>query len=150
MRVLITTTSGLGHVLPMVPLARAVQARGHDVLWATSAETCDWVEEAGISARPAGMALKDRQQEFWRRNPEARSLPPEKVPEIMFQAMFGAIAAPAMLVELLPFALDWAPDLVVHDAAEFAGPIVAALAGVPNVVKSFGGLSPRATGGCCG
>jgi hypothetical protein len=33
-RVLFTAPAGLGHIHPMVPLARAMVARGHDVLWA--------------------------------------------------------------------------------------------------------------------
>lgn len=143
MRVLITTPSGLGHVLPMVPLARAVRARGHEVLWATAADTCSWVEDAGVATVAAGMVLRDRTPEFWRRNPEVRALPPEQIPDVMFPKMFGGVAAPMMLADLLAIVRDWEPDLVVHDAAELAGPIVAALVGAPSVVKSFGALIPR-------
>ena len=57
--------------------------------------------------------------------------------------MFGAIAAPAMLAELVPVALEWRPELVVADAAEFAGHIVAAELGVPSVTKGFGALLPE-------
>jgi UDP:flavonoid glycosyltransferase YjiC (YdhE family) len=42
MRVLITTSSGLGHVLPMVPLAHALRDRSHDVLWATGPDAQPW------------------------------------------------------------------------------------------------------------
>jgi UDP:flavonoid glycosyltransferase YjiC (YdhE family) len=143
MRVLITTPSGLGHVLPMVPLARAVQARDHDVVWAAAADTVSWVEDAGIPTVTAGMAQADRMPEFWRRNPEVHALPPERIPDVMFPKMFGGVAAPVMLADLVPVVRDWKPDLVVHDAAELAGPIVAALVGAPSVVKSFGVLTPR-------
>lgn len=61
----------------------------------------------------------------------------------MFPKMFGGVAAPIMLADLLPIVRDWEPDLIVHDAAELAGPIVAALLDIPNVVKSFGALTPR-------
>ena len=37
MRVLFSSTSGLGHVFPMLPLAQAFGAAGHEVLWATGA-----------------------------------------------------------------------------------------------------------------
>jgi UDP:flavonoid glycosyltransferase YjiC (YdhE family) len=47
-----------------------------------------------------------------------------------------------MLADLLPLVQEWRPELVVNDAAELAGPIVAALAGVPNATKSFGALIP--------
>lgn len=142
MRVLITTPSGLGHVLPMVPLARAMQARGHEVRWATSADTVSVVEAAGLSAMAAGMDQHERSPEFWRRHPEVRDLPASQVPEVMFPKMFGGIAAPVMLADLLPMVRDWPPDLVVHDAAELAGPVVAAMHGAPSVVKSFGAVVP--------
>jgi UDP:flavonoid glycosyltransferase YjiC (YdhE family) len=143
MRVLITTPSGLGHVLPMVPLARAIQARGHEVVWATAADTRSWVEDAGVPTVAAGIVQADQMLEFWRRNPEVRALPPEQMPNVMFPKLFGGVAAPVMLADLLPIVRDWEPDLVVHDAAELAGPIVAALVGVPSVVKAFGALIPR-------
>ena len=36
MRVLLSSTWGYGHVFPMVPLAQACLAAGHDVLWVAS------------------------------------------------------------------------------------------------------------------
>lgn len=142
MRVLITTPSGLGHVLPMVPLARAIHARGHDVRWATAADTMSVVEAAGLPAIAAGMDQHDRFPEFWRRHPEVRDLPASQVPDVMFPKMFGGIAAPVMLADLLAVVRDWPPDLVVHDAAELAAPIVAAQQGLPSVVKAFGAAVP--------
>ncbi len=47
-----------------------------------------------------------------------------------------------MLAGLEPVALDWRPNLVVADAGEFAGHIVAARLGVPSVTKGFGPLLP--------
>ena len=49
-----------------------------------------------------------------------------------------------MLADLLPLAEAWEPTLVVHDAADFAGPIAAAVIGVPSVTHAFGVLLPRA------
>ena len=143
MRVLITTPSGLGHVLPMVPLAQAIQNRGHDVLWATGADAQSWVAGAGLRTITAGLNGQDARQEFRRRNPEVRTLPAEQVRDLVFPRMFGGISAPAMLADLLPVTKDWVPRLVVHDAAELAGPVIAAMVGVPSVTKSFGALTPR-------
>ncbi len=142
MRVLVTTPSGLGHVHPMVPLARSVQARGHQVRWATGQDMHDTVKRAGLTPVTAGRPVKDRLPEFWRRYPDVLTLPPERIPDVMFSKAFGAIEAPAMLADLLPLAHEWKPDLVIHDAAEFAAPIIAALADIPNVTKSFGALIP--------
>jgi hypothetical protein len=46
----------------------------------------------------------------------------------------------AILADLVPVALEWRLDLVVADAGELAGHIVAAQLGVPSVTKAFGAL----------
>jgi UDP:flavonoid glycosyltransferase YjiC (YdhE family) len=141
-RILFTTPATLGHVHPMVPLARAMAARGHEVLWAVPDDGVAHVEQAGIRAAPAGQAGLTQVPEVRRLYPELNDLPPLEVPDVMFGKLFGAILAPAMLADLTPVALEWRPDLVVTDAGEFAGHIVAAELGVPSVAKGFGPLLP--------
>ena len=143
MRVLFTSPPGLGHIHPMVPLARATAARGHDVLWATPADGVRHVEETGIAAVATGPAGLPGPAEVRRRYPELDALPPVEMPDVMFGKIFGALAAPQILPDLVRVALDWRPDLVVADAAEFAGHIVAAELGIPSVTKGFGALLPE-------
>lgn len=143
MRVLVTTPGGLGHVLPMVPLAQAMAARGHQVLWALPDAAVANVERRGIRAVASGSTGFVGPAFVMRQYPEMAALAPAEVPDVMFGKLFGAIAAPAMLADLVPVALDWRPDLVVSDAAEFAGHIVAAELGVPSVTKGFGPLVPE-------
>ncbi len=143
MRVLFTSPAGLGHIHPMVPLARAMAARSHDVLWAAPADGVPHVERAGVRAVATGGAGLTRPADVRRRYPELDALPPEEVPNHLFGKMFGAVAAPAILDELAPVALEWRPDLVVADAAEFAGHVLAAELGVPSVTKGFGPLLPE-------
>ena len=126
----------------MVPLARALLRCGHEVLWAAPPDAAGRIESAGVRTTPAGRPARECTADFWGRHPELRSLPPAELPDQMFPRMFGGVAAPAMLDDLAPVALDWRPDLVVADAAELAGPIVAAELGVPGVTKSFGALLP--------
>jgi UDP:flavonoid glycosyltransferase YjiC (YdhE family) len=142
-RVLFTTPAGLGHIHPTVPLAQALVARGHDVVWAVPPDGVDHVRRAGIRAEPVGTAGLMNVGEVLRRYPELQALPPLEVPEVMFGKLFGAIAAPVVLSDLRPFARAWEPDLVVADAAELAGHIVAAELGVPSVTKAFGPLLPE-------
>jgi UDP:flavonoid glycosyltransferase YjiC (YdhE family) len=47
-----------------------------------------------------------------------------------------------MLVDLLPIAEGWQPDLLVCEQGELAGPVAAARLGVPNVTHAFGRLLP--------
>ena len=143
MRVLLTSPAGLGHIHPMVPLARAMVARGHDVLWAAPADGVDHVRQAGIRAFATGAAGLMHPAEVVRRYPELRDLSPAEMPNVLFGKMFGAVATPSMLADLAPLALDWRPDLIVADAAEFAGHIVAAELGVPSVTKGFGPVLPE-------
>jgi hypothetical protein len=76
------------------------------------------------------------------RFPELETMPRREWPEFMFPRLFGKLRVAPMLEGLLPAARDWPPDLVVSDAAEFAGPIVAESMGVANATHSFGALLP--------
>ncbi len=142
-RVLVTAPAGLGHIHPMVPLARAVADRGHDVLWAVPVDGVDHVERAGLRAVGVAPPELTSVADVRRRYPEIDALPPLEVGDVMFGKLFGAILAPEMLAGLAPVALDWRPELVVADAAEFAGHIMAAELGVPSVTKGFGPLLPE-------
>ncbi len=143
MRVLFTTPAGLGHIFPTVPLARAMVARGHDVLWAAPPDAVGHIERSGIRAAAIGTDRLTQPADALRRYPKLRSMSPAEAPDAMFGKLFGAMAAPVLLADLVPIALEWRPDLVVADAAEFAGHIVAAELGVPSVTKAFGPLLPE-------
>ena len=142
-RILVTSSPGLGHIHPMMPLARALAARGHDVRWAVAASVCPRVQAVGFDAFPAGMEARARHAEFGRRHPEITALPPEEQPDLMFAGLFGEVAAPAMLADLLPVFEEWRPALVVNDASDLAGPIAARRAGIPHVTHGFGALLPE-------
>lgn len=143
MRVLFSSLGLVGHIHPLVPLAAALRTRGHDVRWATGPDGCDRVERAGFDAASCGMTQAERWEQSWRRHPEIGELPPQERPDVMFGKLFGEVSAPAALADLLPLVRSWRPELVVHDAAELAGPIAAAAIGVPNVTHAFGALLPE-------
>ena len=97
MRVLVSSTTGYGHVLPMVPLARALVGLGHEVLWATGSDVLPLVRSAGLAAAAAGMT-------------EADIAPVE----LMHKA--SPVKTPATLLELLPDCIEtlpyaWSPRL---------------------------------------
>lgn len=140
MRVLITSSPPIGHVHPLVPLATALQETGHDLRWATGPDACPIVAAAGFETVVAGLTATGRREEYFRRYPEARVLPPEELPGHMFPRLFGTLSAPPMLDDLLAFVSSWRPDVVVHEAAELAAPIVAAVLGVPTANQGFGAL----------
>ena len=142
MRVLVSTFPAIGHVNPMVPLASALSALGHDVVWATGPDAFPTIDAAGISHVAVGITASEARVEFYRRFPEARQLLPEQLPGFMFPRLFGTVAAPATLPDLLAVAHTFLPDVIVHVAGALAAPIVAAILGVPNVCQGYGALVP--------
>ena len=143
MRVLVTTVSAVGHVLPMAPVAAALRASGHDVIWATGADSAEWVRRTGVEHVPAGPSQPELVRHMRHCRQGLGEVAPEAVPDVVFGTLFGERVAPVMLADLWSLVAGWTPELVLHDAAEFAGPIVAASVGAPNVVTSFGPLLPR-------
>lgn len=124
----------------MIPLARAGIDRGWDVVWACGADACPRIEQAGIRTVPAGLSKAERRK---RRAAylAGRQISPEEMADHTFP-LFASVVAPAMLPDLVEFTDRWAPDLVVHEAAEFAGAIVAAARGAPSVTHGYGPLTP--------
>lgn len=126
----------------MLPLARAAIERGHEVRWAVPPDGVGAVVAAGIEAVPAGPVV-EMPGEAFRRHPELLQLPPVERFDGVFAKLFGAILAPALLADLLLVALSWRPQLVVCDAGDFAGHVVAAELGIPSVTKGFGPMLPE-------
>jgi UDP:flavonoid glycosyltransferase YjiC (YdhE family) len=142
-RVLFSTVGLVGHIHPLVPLAAALQARGHVVRWATGPDGCERVERAGFDAVSAGLSQSERWSQYRDRFPEIFGLPVRERPDAGFGTLFGAISAPPALADVLPLVRSWRPELVVNDAGEFAAPIAAAVIGVPHVTHGFGALLPE-------
>ena len=142
MRILFSSPSAVGHIHPMIPLAKALQARGHELRWATGPEQVERIAGAGIPATAAGLTGPAMREAYRSRYPEATSIPAQEMRGHVLPKMFGAVATPPMLADLLLLARDWRPDLLVHDASEFAGAIAGAKLGVPHVTHSFGAVIP--------
>ena len=138
MRVLLSSTAGEGHVQPMLPLAGALRDQGHQVVWAAPPEAQRRVEEAGLEVRRSGRDVSWCGAEYARRWPEALDLPVEAATVHMYPRLFGAVAASAAHPDLMRIARDVEPDLVVHEAAEYAAPAVADALGVRAVTHGIG------------
>ena len=151
MRILFSSTSGWGHVHPMLPLATTLRDRGHDVVFATAEDARVPVEAAGLTvSRPAGSVLAERMDRCIELRPDLLTMPGSEKPLVMFPVLFGGASATPMFDDLLPFATEWRADVILHDPAELAAPIVAAALGIPSAVHSLGsrhpGVDPRGCG----
>ncbi len=144
MRVLFVSTFGHGHVFPLVPLALACQEAGQDVLWATNGPAVSLVELAGIRCAEAGLSGEALATTISGLHARAGRLAPPDRAAFMFPTMFGETLSPPMAADLLPLALAFQPDLLVHDQSELASPLVAEVLGVPSLTHSFGGATPAA------
>ncbi len=143
MRVLVTAPAGIGHIHPLLPLATELAGGGHEVRFAVSPDMCHAVERAGLPATAAGQTGAERVGAFRQRwGADVDALPPQQRSAFMFPRLFGATAMPKMLADLRTLTQEWRPDLVVHDLAELAGPLLATELGVPHATHSFGSCSP--------
>lgn len=134
-QVLFSCVPGHGHLNPMVPLARELEARGCDVRFVTGGELASRVEALGFRCYPAGPTLAGMQSDALADHAVRAALVSE--PWVVAAAIFGGRVRP--VVEDLD-GVELAPDLVIHDAMELAGPFIAARSGVPWVTH---GLGPR-------
>ncbi len=144
MRILFTCVGAYGHFFPLVPLARALALAGNDVAFATAEAFAPEVESAGFDVLPTGLSQEERTNLFRPYREGMEALAPEQRRAALFVNMFARIAAPANLPELLPAARSWRPDVVVHESAELAAPIVAVALGLPSVHHGYGRMVPSA------
>ncbi|KRE95204.1 hypothetical protein ASG76_05905 [Nocardioides sp. Soil774] len=142
MRVLFSSTFGYGHVLPMLPLAKAFGTSGHSVLWATSAQAIPQLAAAGIATAPAGLTGEELHRGLELLHARAAQVAPSQRAAFMFPRLFGALLTPPMAHDLLALARRWHPDLLIHEHGELASPLVGAVLGRPSVTHAFGGAIP--------
>ena len=143
MRVLFTCVVGHGHFNPLVPLARAFQAAGHIVAFATDPRFVEHVRGVGFDAFSAGLDHPEAMRRFVELHPEFATTPPWEQMRHVVPGLFGGVRVEPMLLDLERHIRTWKPDLLIHDSAEMAGGIAAEGAGIPHVEHSFGVLRPR-------
>jgi UDP:flavonoid glycosyltransferase YjiC (YdhE family) len=135
MRVLMTTTGYPGHLLPLVPFARAFAAGGHDVRVAGPRSHGALAEQLGL--RFVG-CTDPPAEEVARTVASAAELPVEKGHRHMIAEGFGKVAASALLPDVLRVVDEWHPHAVVSETQELAGPVVAERHGVPHLRVALG------------
>lgn len=133
-RVLVSAVPALGHVLPLLDLAEALQIAGHDVRFATNAESHAVIGGAGLRPVSAGMSHADMVAERRRRWPETDAQPAS----VWATQMWAQIMAPSTLEDLVARMDEWPPDIVVHDEGEYAAPVAATRAGIPWITHGWG------------
>ncbi len=138
MRILFTHVALSGHLFPLVPLAWACRALGHDVLVTTTENFVPTVLRAGLPAASCGPAagLADLAAAGVVR-PGTEVAVSQEEQRYAHGRAFARIGARS-LAGTLSVVESWRPDLVVSERAELAGPIAAAVHGVPRVEHHWG------------
>jgi UDP:flavonoid glycosyltransferase YjiC (YdhE family) len=160
MRIVFVPLPLSSHVFPMVPLAWACRAAGHEVRVAVTPAAVSAVTQAGLNAVPMGgsydlaesiAGLVDRIREKLGRSsggkggqqpPGTAGRPSLSADQLRLIASMTAQpyveATEAMADEMLAFARWWRPDLLVADPAAMVAPLVAEAVGVPVVRHLWG------------
>jgi UDP:flavonoid glycosyltransferase YjiC (YdhE family) len=135
MRILFSTTPAVGHLFPLLPLARAFARRGDDVAVLTSAGMAGLLESEPVTHLAAGPMPDVLFEEVARRNgmDPAGNPTPEGVGEF-----FGGTRLDLGADEALRQAAAWAPDLVVGEMVDVIAPLVASAVGAPLATLAFG------------
>ena len=152
MRLLFVSAAARPHLYPLVPLAWACRAAGHEVRVASSPSLREAIVHTGLPAVVAGDDLRyhpaDRDELVaaiygqdgwpagWAATPEVLSPARQAHLRRLARAMIDGAAA--MVDDVVAHARSWRPQLIVHDAVSFAGPVAAAVLGVPAVRHLFG------------
>jgi len=134
-RVLVVAAPMLGHLFPMIPLARALQHAGHEVLLASAGDA--------LAAGEAGLPVENIAPTFQFGRIARRTMlrhPFIAKAELAGEAgtrgvrlLFGAVNE-EMADNVLALAERWAPELVIYEPLAAAGALAAAGLGVPAVL----------------
>ena len=143
MRVLVSTTAGLGHFGPLLPFAAACRRAGHDVVVAAPESFAAEVARAGYEHRPFADAPPDEWGAVMARVPH---LSYEEAERVVLGEVFAGADVRAALPGMLATLEEWRPDLVVRESAELASHLAAERHGVPEVrlAVSLGLVEDRA------
>jgi UDP:flavonoid glycosyltransferase YjiC (YdhE family) len=123
MRILFSSGPMYGHVNTVLPLALAAQRAGHQVAVATGPDLTAHVEQRGLTAWAVGFS-------------HARAGGCTHGSWLNY--FVGAAERRAL--DLVPRAVAWKPDVVIHEETELAGPVAAVWSKARCVVHGLGAM----------
>jgi UDP:flavonoid glycosyltransferase YjiC (YdhE family) len=130
MRLLVTSAPGVGHLLPLLPIAQVARARRHEVLVGCGSSLGAIPERAGlrqVDIGPSNLdAVRARLDHFGELVGRERA-------QRMYREGFASVAAEETLDDVLELAGAWRPDLIVHDDMEMGSWMAAEMLGIPHV-----------------
>ena len=138
MRVLCTVLPGTGSLRPLLPIAQALRAHGHDVALCSSPALGPAGAREGLPFFAAGLDWDTSDPSYIQVLCEAAgglTFPPlsgmARLAWVTNELFIGA-AARCMLPDVLRIAREWRADLVVRQSLEYSGCVAAEQLGLPH------------------
>jgi len=154
MRVLFNTFAASSHLYPMVSVAWALHAAGHEVRVASQPDLVDTIARTGLPAVPVGepldLARQMREDTSWREEDSRAGDLREVRPEVLtwdfvsgvqdwhLRNIFQHLNTDSVLDDIVTVAREWQPDLVLWDSMTFSGAVAARACGAAHARFLFG------------
>jgi len=135
-KILFSCRPAYGHLFPLLPLANAARAAGHEVVFGTGETFVDRVRDLGFEAHRVGIAVSDAEDEAKRRHGVDAEFVDVGV------TMFCELIPNATLADLTPLLPRVRPDLVVYEQSDVGAGIAARRVGIPAVSHVIGRSMP--------
>ena len=136
MRMLFVCRPGYGHILPLLPIASAARSAGHELLFATGPDVTEVAAAQGFEAVSVGLDSGAEIRDALAAEKPARG----DIRKFVFTRFFAGRELEPRLRDLEAKCLPRRPDVILHDIADLAAPVAAAVAKVPLVSVGFGPL----------
>ena len=141
-RIVFCTRPAYGHVYPLMPLAMAARAAGHEVSVATTGSFLPTMAKLGFATHDVGVSIEQARQRL------VASLPSGEMPRHgdgrpdieMGGRLFLGLVAPRTAGDLARVLRRHRVDLVVYEQYDLGAGVAAHAAGIPAVCHA---LSPR-------
>ena len=142
MRMLFSVRPAYGHVYPVMPLALAARAAGHEVRFATTGPFLPKLTALGFPTDDVGLTIEQaRDHLVLTASLDGMPKGADGRPDLDFGGMlFIDVLGRRTAADLAPVLAAQRPDLVVYEQGEFGAAVAAHAAGIPAVCHS---LSPR-------
>ena len=138
-RMLFTTRPLAGHFEPLVPLAVEARRAGHSVAFATGEPYTSRARHAGFDAFHAGPDEGFR-AEWAPQFPGFDQLVGDAQRRFFLTEIFANLELVPRAEDLEAIVDTWRPQIIVHEVAEFAAPLVGTAHGIPYADVSYGSL----------
>ena len=121
-----------GHLYPMIPLALAARAAGHQVVFATGAPFLGRLRSIGFETHRVGISIDEGVATLFGGRPAPRR-PDGRPDDESAAALFLDVLARPMAADVTSLLDRVRPDLVVHEETAIGARVAAAARGIPAI-----------------